>query len=389
MISYSAYLWHQPLFAFTRHASTTEVGTVRLLGLSAASLALAYVSWRYVEQPFRSPQRISRRRVVAVLGGTAAAVIAVAATAPGWARSSIAPNVRWESLGAKIAAEGAVCTQGQTPGYPGVATCEFGDLASRTVVALYGDSHADSIHDTLDKTLRRQGLKGVRLSATNCYIVPHALPGQGVTAAAIDACRPMFETLLRYIRDRVKTMIVINRWSFRLYPVPGEIEELTFTNSEGGAEPSEPGAGRLLVEYAHEAASARMAKEAALSEFVSALLSTDKRVLLVYPVPEIGWNIARVNFNYYHSRRALLPALSIDRDDFTRRNNFVNRVLDQFVSQPNFVAVRPERIFCDTFLPGRCAAQFDTVPFYYDNNHVSDAGARLIVDALLPHLPPL
>ncbi len=53
LISYSAYLWHQPLFAFARLSSVEPPGTVLLLSLAAASLALAYLSWRFVEQPFR------------------------------------------------------------------------------------------------------------------------------------------------------------------------------------------------------------------------------------------------------------------------------------------------------------------------------------------------
>ena len=69
LISFSAYLWHQPLFAFAR---ITSIGPppVWLMGLLAlASLGLAAVSWRYVEQPFRgSPARVlpTRSSVLAV-----------------------------------------------------------------------------------------------------------------------------------------------------------------------------------------------------------------------------------------------------------------------------------------------------------------------------------
>ena len=53
LISYSAYLWHQPLFVFARYNSLTEPSTGLLLALSAASLLIAFFSWRYVERPFR------------------------------------------------------------------------------------------------------------------------------------------------------------------------------------------------------------------------------------------------------------------------------------------------------------------------------------------------
>jgi peptidoglycan/LPS O-acetylase OafA/YrhL len=53
LISYSAYLWHQPLFAFARIRFSGETPMILMLALSTLALALAAVSWRYVEQPFR------------------------------------------------------------------------------------------------------------------------------------------------------------------------------------------------------------------------------------------------------------------------------------------------------------------------------------------------
>jgi len=54
LVSYSAYLWHQPLFAFARILSPDKPapGVFGLLGLAA--LALAYLTWRFVETPFRN-----------------------------------------------------------------------------------------------------------------------------------------------------------------------------------------------------------------------------------------------------------------------------------------------------------------------------------------------
>ncbi|MGA0563913.1 acyltransferase family protein [Ancylobacter sp. VNQ12] len=53
LISYSAYLWHQPLLAFARIRSLASPPETLMLALAALSLVLAYFSWRFVEQPFR------------------------------------------------------------------------------------------------------------------------------------------------------------------------------------------------------------------------------------------------------------------------------------------------------------------------------------------------
>lgn len=63
LISYSAYLWHQPLFAFARHRSLSEPSILVFLALSLCSLVLAYLSWRFVESIFRKRDAIKRKTI--------------------------------------------------------------------------------------------------------------------------------------------------------------------------------------------------------------------------------------------------------------------------------------------------------------------------------------
>jgi peptidoglycan/LPS O-acetylase OafA/YrhL len=65
LLSYSAYLWHQPIFVFARIRSGTELGAPTLIALSAASIACAYVSWKYIEKPFRNRAWVGRSTVFA------------------------------------------------------------------------------------------------------------------------------------------------------------------------------------------------------------------------------------------------------------------------------------------------------------------------------------
>ncbi|MBB1162460.1 acyltransferase family protein [Aquariibacter albus] len=83
LVSYSAYLWHQPLFALARYRTATEHGSSLLLWLSLASFALAYLTWRYVEAPFRDRHRVSRPKIFlgSLVGGLFFLVIGVAAIA--------------------------------------------------------------------------------------------------------------------------------------------------------------------------------------------------------------------------------------------------------------------------------------------------------------------
>jgi peptidoglycan/LPS O-acetylase OafA/YrhL len=82
LISYSAYLWHQPLFAFARLGSVEPPAPGTMLALSALALALAALSWRFVEAPFRDRRRVGRPMVFAGSLGGGVALLAAAVAAP-------------------------------------------------------------------------------------------------------------------------------------------------------------------------------------------------------------------------------------------------------------------------------------------------------------------
>lgn len=60
LISYSAYLWHQPLFVFSRYKiDGGNPSPLLLITLTACALLFAFFSWKYIERPFRDPARVS------------------------------------------------------------------------------------------------------------------------------------------------------------------------------------------------------------------------------------------------------------------------------------------------------------------------------------------
>lgn len=75
LISYSLYLWHWPILVFYRvYANDDMPNSVETMGLLAVSLAVATLSWKYVEQPFRR-----RKGAWVPLVATAAALVGLVA----------------------------------------------------------------------------------------------------------------------------------------------------------------------------------------------------------------------------------------------------------------------------------------------------------------------
>jgi len=61
LISYSAYLWHQPLFVFARLQQFDD--NISFLILVIATLLLAYFSWRLIERPFRNKNLLNQSQI--------------------------------------------------------------------------------------------------------------------------------------------------------------------------------------------------------------------------------------------------------------------------------------------------------------------------------------
>ncbi len=79
LVSYSAYLWHQPLLAFIRIGFAEPPGAEVMLAAVAATFLLAGFTWRFVETPFR--RTMPRRAVLSSTALTAAVLSMVGAAA--------------------------------------------------------------------------------------------------------------------------------------------------------------------------------------------------------------------------------------------------------------------------------------------------------------------
>jgi peptidoglycan/LPS O-acetylase OafA/YrhL len=63
LISYSAYLWHQPMLAFAKHKFYDDLPSYILIILCVVSIIFAYFTWKLVEQPFRNKKIYTRKKI--------------------------------------------------------------------------------------------------------------------------------------------------------------------------------------------------------------------------------------------------------------------------------------------------------------------------------------
>lgn len=78
LISYSLYLVHWPVIVFYKYSSNKDLGITEIVALAVISMLLAYLMYRFVEQPFRKPKERNKKFVFSAIT-TVALLVSVSA----------------------------------------------------------------------------------------------------------------------------------------------------------------------------------------------------------------------------------------------------------------------------------------------------------------------
>ncbi len=66
-ISFSIYMWHQLLLAFSRYSLFQEFDTQHVVAIFTITVLLSYLTYKFIEQPFRKKDQVSTKTVLIVL----------------------------------------------------------------------------------------------------------------------------------------------------------------------------------------------------------------------------------------------------------------------------------------------------------------------------------
>ena len=126
----------------------------------------------------------------------------------------------------------------------------------------------------------------------------------------------------------------------------------------------------------------------AVQKVVSELVANGKQVVLIYPVPEPGWDIPRYMVHADMLGIKLDDAFSASHAHFKARNRRAYQILDSAGTHPDIIRVYPEKQMCNIAIPGRCVFMTEAgIPLYFDDDHLSIAGARYALPDLEKPLP--
>ena len=210
LISYSAYLWHQPVFAFTRHASA-EPPSAWLMG--AVTLGVVYVavlSWACVEKPFREKFTMAAPKTCAVAGFASAAFIAIGAAAhftdgfPGRVTSSQRDVLAYSEYEFHEVYRVGTCMLSLDQDPAGWRACQ---AAGKGALMMWGDSHAAA----LSFGLRQLSPQLLQFTGTGCP------PLMGLARAVRPKCAEANDFMLKELPQLAPAKILLHA-NWGMYP---------------------------------------------------------------------------------------------------------------------------------------------------------------------------
>jgi peptidoglycan/LPS O-acetylase OafA/YrhL len=351
LVSYSAYLFHQPLMAFARYAFQPRVLAMALPASIVLSLVLAFLSWKFVESPFRDPTLVSRTRLVAVTGTAGLALILVGSAGyltDGFLSQRLSADraTTWRSI--EVSPLRSQCHTGGIDFRSPERACEYFDGNLDT--AVLGDSHAVELAYSLASALRPMGSKVLHLSFSSCA------PSRGRPVRPDEQpCAKWAERALARINreESIRRVIV----SFRI------------NHYLAGANVAYPDVRPSLSQDERDAV-----WEAYLRT-LQFLVANGKETIIVLQAPELPKNITSLVFDSRHSRGDIS---GVDKTWWLKRTEFLRSRVAQI--PPEVRVIDPSNLFCDKRI---CFATKNGVALYFDDHHPSLSGARMVAQSVV------
>ncbi len=215
LISYSLYLWHWPVLVYAHYALLSK-GSLPLAwrwGLVALSLLLAYLSWRWVETPFRTRRWCASRRAIFTYGGVATALALIAGGAAHWSGGwpeRLPPTAR---LNDEAARDRTPRVKLYREDLEADRLFAFGATQEASpALLLWGDSHAQHLLAGLDLFAKERGIRG------EAAIHPGTPPlvDAAFLRSGLKERTPAFsEAVLAYVaRHKIPNVLLAAYWRF-------------------------------------------------------------------------------------------------------------------------------------------------------------------------------
>lgn len=363
LISYSLYLWHWPFLVFAQYITANKLGFLQRMVIVAASFFMAWVSYRWIETPFRRKQLLVEPKKFITL--TLALICILTATSFLINRENGVPDrldprtyiaykaARYQLMQRSMCKRLFVSKR--------LHICDSNaPMSQKPDFVLWGDSHADMLKPVIKKLAKQYHVK---FWSYKCIPLLDVYDVARSDSLRHSQCTTMNHALIQVIRQRhIKNVIFSSFW-----------EQFV----EGREVPLD-GAGQRDTFYADaniKSTSAPQARAVFKKHFIDTIHALENA-----GVTHI-WIVKDVPFFEEWPSNQLLKMLKYGGNtnqigrplpQISKREAFVNTVFNE-VQSKTVRLIDPDFILCDK--SHFCHGVKDKQSLYFDFNHLSYYGA--------------
>ncbi len=363
LLSYSIYLWHQPLLSFLRHSLLSEPNNFQYLCTIILTILISYFSWQYIERPFRNKNKFNRKFIF-----TSSIIIILVAGSLGLL------GHKKSGYPSRLKAEMQIIAKGSYDKNPNQSSCFFlnkfdnlqdscllGDKKSvKPSIALIGDSHGDHLAFSLDKVLKLKRMTAYNLSFKGCFPVNFKPNSSDYYN---NLCFDKIRSFLNNNKD-IETIILSYRWALK-------ITGFDF-------------ADKIINSKVVQNDNLNQVRASIVARMIEDIVGSKRKLILVYPVPNPGIDIP----NYTVKRRKLSGdkdfILKMPYEAFEANNKAIYLALNSI--KLNIKRIYPSDFYCGLDLNENCTTILNGQTLYYDTNHLSNYGASLLMPSIISSL---
>lgn len=369
LISYSTYLWHQPIFAFARHKNLDEPNIFLMITLVVATVLLGYLTWRFVERPFRNRHYFSRKQVCVTSIICTSLFIFFGVT-------GILKNGYSTRFSSQVTEISSVPDDGRLDNCieeiqrtEGI-TCVIGDATLKPSVALVGDSHSTRLTNELSKRLKLIGISANVYAQSDC---PPLIDVASDNPRKSPKCRKYRDYTFSEIQSdkNIRDVILVAEWPN--YTNGGRINDFNatlYTDSQS----------------MHKNLNENVAVvNRGLKRTIILLDKINKNIILVKSVPEYRNSVPQIlSKRLVATGRANMGSDTVNYQAYHQRNQEFDSIIKNNGLEKIASIINPFDILCPQ---GTCNfIDENGYLFYVDSNHLTAKGSEQIVDAIVRSL---
>jgi len=356
LISYSLYLFHQPIFSFFRiyEKNIKEFPKYTIFLLIFLLYILSFTNWKIIEQPFLN--KFNKTKALILFGAffviSSLSLISINDFSF-FGRYSNLPN---KTLLLTIKNQNVISQNGKSCENRSIEeTCFFQKNETGKNLYVLGDSALRTLSTSILKYNNTYNFNLIHLGGNGClYIYEKKLNNNlcpNKTAKEMD----------NYV-EQINNSIILYGGRLPFY-ISGE----GFDNS-------------FVIEDEKIKISVDLKLE--IPKTLKKLIEQNNTIVLIYPIPEQGWNVPN---RYFYGKVNWGEAVYYPHQVWKQRVLESKLILDSIVSE-KIVRIYPENIFCDSFVKNNCVGSFENDIFYSDDDHLSLVGANLLAKNIIDNI---